>query len=176
MASEFNNDDTFNVIEDHIQQTLAADTKFASGGSLEINLFEEEHREDVATYTETQLPAISIEVNISGTPTDPTADQAEYAYLASIIITVGGGEVAQLRERSKYFGARAVRILQQQHDPDEQLKNLPADLDGGEIGAVIVLVQSVEVFVGEVGNNTNVLRGQVLIFAVVSVTFNIPRD
>ena len=67
MASVYETDDTFNVIEEHIKQALQADTKFASGGALEIKTFEEEHREDVGTYGEHELPAISIEVNISGT-------------------------------------------------------------------------------------------------------------
>jgi hypothetical protein len=176
MASTFNNDDTFNVIEDHARQALVADTKFASGGDLEIKTWEEEHREDVSTYGEHQLPAASVEASVSGTPTDPTTDQVDYPYLLSVVITVGGGEVLQLKKTAKYYAARTVRILQQQHYPDKQLAGLPADLDGGETGAVQVLVQSAQVLVGETERNLNVLRGLVEVIALVNVTYNIPED
>ena len=176
MASSYNNDDTFNVIEEHVKQALQADTKFASGGTLEIKKWEEEHRDDIGTYTEAQLPACSIEVNVSGVATDPTTDQLDYPYLAHVVIATGGGNLAQLRKDAKYFAARAVRVLQQQHYDDKQLSSLPADLDGGETGSVQVHVQSAEVMYGAMENNESVLRGLVDIVALVTVTYNIPED
>ena len=52
-------------------------------------------------------------------------------------------------------------------------------LSGGfvvTVGLCIVLVQSAEALIGVSESNSNVLRGLVEIFALVSVTFNIPED
>lgn len=176
MASAYNNDDTFNVIEEHIQQALVADSKLAAAGALEIKLWEEEHREDVGTYAEHQLPACSIEVGISGTPTIETLGQLEYPYLAHIVVVAGGGNSTQVKKTAKYYAARFVRVLQQQHRSSLQLAGLPADLSGAETGGVQVVVQSAQVLVGATERNLNVLRGLVEIFALVSVAYIIPED
>jgi hypothetical protein len=176
MATDFNSDDTFNVIEDHIKQTLEADTKFASGGALEIKTFEQEHRDDIASYVSNQLPAISIEVAVQTLEDVAIGDLVEYGYLAHmLLITEGGQTIALAKQDAKYYAARAVRVLQQQHYPDKQLTDLPSDLDGGEAGAVRVIVTSATVDVDS-ERNPNALRGLAEIFAVVTVGIQIPED
>mgnify|MGYP003654668634 CR=1 FL=1 len=177
MASTYNSDDTFNVVEDHIKQTLAADTKLTAGGSLAIVTWEQEHREDISTYEENTLPASSIEVGVQTAEDIAIGDLVDYSYLAHIlVITRGGQTLALLQSEAKYYAARFVRVLQQQHYPDKQLTDLPSDLDGGEPGAVRVNVTSAVVNVGTSERNPNVLRGLVEIFAVVTVGIQIPED
>ena len=177
MTSTYNSDDTFNVIEDHIKQTLAADTKFASGGQMAIATFEQEHREDVGSYTEVELPAISVEVGVQTAEDIAIGDLVEYDYLAHVLVVTEGGKTdALLKADAKYYAARVVRVLQQQHYPDKQLTSLPDDIDGGEAGAVRVNVTSAVVNVGTSERNPNVLRGLAEIFAVVSVGIQIPED
>jgi hypothetical protein len=177
MASVYNSDDTFNVIEDHLRQTLEADTKLATGGDLAIVTWEQEHRDDISTYEEHLLPAISIEVGVQALTDIALGDLVDYSYLAHLLlITKGGQTQALLRAESKYYAARVVRVLQQQHYPSKQLTDLPSDLDGGEAGAVQVIVTSAGVNVGTSERNPNVLRGLAEIFAVVTVGIQIPED
>ena len=177
MATIYNSDDTFNVIEDHIKQALAADTKFAAGGQMEIKTFEQEHREDVSSYTEIELPAVSVEVGVQTADDIAIGDLVEYAYLAHVlVVTQGGKTTALLQSDAKYYAARVVRVLQQQHYPDKQLESLYDDIDGGESGAVRVNITSATVNVGTSERNPNVLRGLVEIFAVVTVGIQIPED
>ena len=177
MASTFNSDDTFNVIEDHLKQALAADTKLTSGGTLEIKTWEQEHRDDVSSYTENELPASSIEVGVQTATDIAIGDLVEYSYLAHILlITRGGQTLSLLQSEAKYYAARFVRVLQQQHYPTKQLVDLPSDIDGGEPGAVRVNITSAVVNVGTSERNPNVLRGLVEIFATVTVGIQIPED
>tara|TARA_Y100000310_G_scaffold297406_1_gene330387 strand:+ start:2371 stop:2904 length:534 start_codon:yes stop_codon:yes gene_type:complete len=177
MTSAFNSDDTFNVIEEHIKQTLAADTKFAAGGTLEIKTFEQEHREDASSYGENELPAISIEVGVQSQEEVAIGDLVEYQYLAHILIVTTGGQTQKLLQTElKYYAARATRILQQQHYPTKQLTSIADDLDGADAQGTKVVVQSATVNVGATERNPNVLRGLAEIFAVVSVTITLPED
>lgn len=177
MTSIYNSDDTFNVIEDHVKQTLAADTKFASGGQMAIATFEQEHREDIGTYTDVELPAISVEVGVQTAEDIAIGDLVDYSYLLHVlVITKGGKTEALLKADAKYYAARVVRILQQQHYPDKQLTSLPDDIDGGEPGAVRVNVTSAVVTIGTSERNPNALRGLAEIFAVITVGIQIPED
>ena len=178
MTTVYNSDDTFNVIEDHIRQALVADTKLGSGGQMEIKTFEQEHRTDLASYNDNQLPAVSIEVGVQSLEDVAIGDLVEYQYLAHIIVVTEGGKTAALiKSDSKYYAARVARVLQQQHYPDAPMAaNLPGDLDGGELGAVRVTVSNVAHDVGSSERNPNALRGLVEIFAVVAVGFQIPED
>ena len=173
----FNTDDTFNVIEDHLKQTLEADAKLTTGGTLAIATWEQEHREDVSTYTEIELPACSIEVGVQTAEDIAIGDLVDYSFLAHIlIVTAGGQTLSLLQSEAKYYAARFVRVLQQQHYPDKQLTDLPSKIDGGETGAVRVNINSATVNVGTSERNPNVLRGLVEIFALVTVGIQIPED
>ena len=178
MTTVYNSDDTFNVIEDHIKQALAADTKLATGGQMAIATFEQEHRTDLSSYMDNQLPAISVEVGVQSFEDVAIGDLIEYQFLAHIIVVTAGGKTAALiKADAKYYAARVARVLQQQHYPDAPMAaNLPGDLDGGEPGAVRVTVSSVAHDVGSSERNPNALRGLVEIFAVVTVGFQIPED
>ena len=177
MASDYNSDDTFNVIEQHIVQAIQADTKLGTGGDLAIATFEQEHRDDLSTYGDNQLPACSVEVVVQSLEEIAIGDHVEYGYLAHLLIITGGGKTLQLmRADIKYYAARVIRVLQQQHYPEKQLVGLPDDLAGAEIGEVMVTVSSTVVDAGATEQNPNALRGLAEIFAVVTVGYTIPED
>jgi len=177
MASDYNSDDTFNVIEDHLIQALQADAKLGTGGALEVATWEQEHRNAISGYNENELPAISVEVGIAPAELLAIGDRMAWHYPTGIYIVITGGTLAYQKQTVKYFAARVVRVLQQQHYPDKQLVSLPDDLDGADTGDVMVNVEGVEILAGAPDEERpNVLRGYAVISADISVTYVIPED
>ena len=176
MASDYNSDDTLNVIEDHLIQALQADAKLGASGALEIKTWEQEHRDDISSYMENQLPAVSVEVGIQPPQDITIGDHVEYTYPATLLLVMTGGNLSTQRKDLKYRLARIVRVLQQQHYPSKQLVSLPDDLDGADPQGVQVVVESVFAAMGESERNPNVLRGFAEIAARVHVALTIPED
>ena len=177
MASSYNSDDTWRVVEDHVRQAIQADTKLGSGGDLEIKSWEEQPREDFNTYQSNLLPACSVNVEHQAVPEDVAiGDHVDYVYATTIILVFGGGEYQTVIGSAKYTAARVVRVLQQQHHSGKQLVDLPSDLDGGQTGEVEVQVSNVDVSAGNLESNPTTLRGYVEITALISVGFIVPED
>lgn len=172
----FNNDDIWNVIEQHIVEAMQADAKLKTGGALAIATWEQELREDVGTYQSNQLPAVGVEVLGQSAPeVVAIGDTVDYIYDAMIVMTTTGGTLPQVKKDTKYYGARAVRVLQQQHYPDKQLNNVPAAIGGADPGSVLVTVANVDFGAGTV-ENSNVLRGLIEISASVRISLIISED
>ena len=172
----FSNDDIWNVIEQHIVEALQADAKLGTGGALEIATWEQELREDVGTYQSNQLPAVGVEVIGQSAPdVIGIGDTVDYTYQAIVVIATTGGTLATVKADTKYYGSRAVRVLQQQHYPDKQLNNVTAAIGSAETGTVLVVVTNVDYGAG-IAESSNALRGLIEISASVRISLTISED
>ena len=171
--SAFSNDDTYNVVAEHVIEALQLDTKLGSGGALEIKLWEQELREDAASYNDNELPAIAVAVRIGGEDVISIGDRLEDGFIATIMTITGGGRLREIVQEAKRIAARVERVMRQQHLPDKQLNDLPADLDGGVTGSVEVSNPSTEADGGEVDDS---LRGVAVTTVSIAVEIDMPED
>ena len=117
MASVFNPDDYLNVVADHIIQTLQADPELASGGSLEIKKWEQEIREDAASFNDIDLPAVSAAAAETHETLDGFGGRMSVEFPCQVIVTTAGGTEIDVAQEAKRIGSRVVRAVRQQDHP-----------------------------------------------------------
>jgi hypothetical protein len=171
--SAFSSWDTYNVIAEHIIETLQADTEFATSGSLEIQTWEAETR-DPESYNDYELPAIAVEVMHSGAEINPLSKMTRAEYTAAVFTITGGQAVLQTaKQQAKRIAARVERALKQQNRPSKQLSDVTTDLEGAYSDSVRVL--NVETL-NDGGVIDNVLRGAATIRLNIEITFETAID
>lgn len=166
--SAFNSWDTYNVIAEHIIETLQTDS-LLEGGSLDIVTWEAETREDSAQYNDNELPAVAVEVVHSGAEINPLSKMVTGSYGALIITTTGGGaDLKTIKQQAKRIAGRIERVLRQQNRPTKQLSDLPTDLEGAFTDCV--KVTNVETLT-DGGVINNVLRGAAATTCEIEITY-----
>lgn len=167
-------DDVWNLIEEHIIEALQADADLGTGGELAIATWETELPEDVGVYQANLLPAVAVEVTgqyaeeLIGIP-----DLADWTYDVTIVVTVAGGTLTQVKTRTKRYVARIIRCLLQQHRTDKQLNTLTSEMEGADPYSVRVNIASSGTVAGRVTNGSG-LRGVGEIAATVTVGVCLP--
>lgn len=171
--SEYGSDDTYNVIAEHVIEALQADPKLGTGGDLEVKTWEQEPREDASLYDEHELPAVSVTASLSGEDVVALDDRMEYGYQVLIEVVVGGGVLRTVIQDAKKYAARVERVMRQQHLPDKQMSDLPADLDGGVPGSVEVSSPNTVIDGGAVNE---VVRGVAITSVSLAIEIDMPED
>ena len=167
--SAFSNWDTYNVIAEHIIETLQTDVELAALGSLEIQTWEAETRETSAEYNDNQVPAVAVEVVAGGLEINPLSLMQVGTYSALVIATTGGGAVLEtVKQQAKRIGARIERVLRQQNRPEKQLSDVTTDLEGAFDKSV--KVENVATF-NDGGVINNVLRGAAAVTFEIEITY-----
>ncbi len=172
--SAYNNDDTYNVIAEHVIEALQADSKLGSGGALAIKKWEQELREDAGDYNENELPAIAVTVDLSEQD-EVRVDQDRTVFLALIMIYTSGGRAITVRKNIKYYAARVERVMQQQHYTSKQLSSVTADLADAQAGSVIVEKRDTALVSGSI-EEAGGLRGIAALTFAISIDFTITED
>lgn len=176
MAETYANDNTWNVVEDHVILALQADTDLKAGGGLAIATWEQELPEDAGVYQANLLPAVAVEViQQRGEADIGFPDRVDQTYAVVVVVVVAGGELRQVKLRTKEYLSRVVRVLQQQHHTSKQLSGLPAALSGGETGSVRVWLTNATLMAGHLESGGG-LRGIAEISADVVVGMCLPED
>ena len=110
--SAFNSDDTYNVIAEHVIESLQADARLGTGGALAIKKWEQELREDAGVYNVNELPAVAVTVDLSG-QAEASTGQDRATYMALVLVCVTGGRLINVKKTVKYYAARIERVMQQ---------------------------------------------------------------
>ena len=134
--SAFQSDDYYNVIAEHVLETLQADSKLADAGALDVKTWEQELREDAGDFNSNELPAVSVTCDLSS-----------------------------VEETVKSFAARVERSMNQQEAETKQLSDVTADLLESISGSVQVTPVGTVIGGGPVEGN-NLRGVAVLSFAV----------
>lgn len=179
--SAFDNDDTYNVIAEHVLEALQADAKLGTDGDLEIATWEQELREHAGMYNDNELPAVAATIHLGSQEVVTLGDRLENGFGGLIMVYTTGGQLRDTVQLAKRIAARIERVMQQQHLPDKQLSDLPTDLDGGEPGSVVVAIQGTQIGggnvpIGETEDDGTVLRGVAAINIGINVEINMPED
>jgi len=170
----------YNLLAEKVIATLAADTVLASGGALEVKLWEQEFRDDAASFSDNELPAVSAAVVHSGGEVVEWKSGWHTAeFTAQILVTAAGNfssagtyatpDAASIKARQ--IANRIERLCRQQNVLSKQFTAAPDALEGGIAKTLKVLSVTTTAFGGEV-EGTNILRGAALIVVEFSVNFN----
>ena len=166
--SAFSSWDTYNVIAEHIIETLQGDSVL-NGGVLGIQTFESETRETSAEYNDNELPAIAVEVVHAGQEINPLSKMQTATYSALIITTTSGNVSLTLaKQLAKRIAARIERLLRQQNRPDKQLSDVTTDLEGAFADSVKITNVAT---LTDGGVINNVLRGAAATTCEIEITF-----
>lgn len=166
--SAFSSWDTYNVIAEHIIETLQGDSVL-NGGALGIQTFESETRETSAEYNDNELPAIAVEVVHSGQEINPLSKMQQATYSALIITTTSGDvTLTNAKQLAKRIAARIERLLRQQNRPDKQLSDVTTDLEGAFADSVKITNVAT---LTDGGVINNVLRGAAATTCEIEITF-----
>jgi len=166
--SAFSSWDTYNVIAEHIIETLQGDSVL-NGGALGIQTFESETRETSAEYNDNELPAIAVEVVHAGQEINPLSKMQTATYSALIITTTSGNVSLTLaKQLAKRIAARIERLLRQQNRPDKQLSDVTTDLEGAFADSVKITNVAT---LTDGGVINNVLRGAAATTCEIEITF-----
>lgn len=137
MASDYSSDDIYMVLADHINQTIVAETIFASGGALEIKTSEEELRADAGEYGLNELPAIAVACDLSDADEENIAQDIVY-FTALVMIYTKGARLQNAKKEAKRYAANIERVMEQQGQSDKQLTTVTGDMDNAQSGSVTV--------------------------------------
>lgn len=172
--SAFSNWDIYNVISEHLIETLQTDAELGSGGSLEIATWDAEPRETASEYNDHELPAIAVDVAHSGNEINPLSKLTASTYSAVIITTTGGqADLTTVKQLAKRIAARIERVLRQQGRATKQLSDVTADLEGA-MSDSLKLSNVATLTDGGVINN--VLRGAAATTCDITIDFITPID
>jgi len=172
--SAFSSWDTYNVIAEHVIETLQTDTELATAGSVEIATWESEPRETAAEYNDHELPAVSVDVVHAGQEIIPLSKMTSATFSVVIITTTGGqASLIAAKQMAKRIAARIERVLRQQNRANKQLSDVATDLEGG-MSDSLRLTNVATLTDGGVINN--VLRGAAATTCDITIDFTTPID
>lgn len=169
MASSYNSDDIYMVLADKINQTLALETIFASGGDLEIKTFEEELREDAGEYGENELPAIATACDLADRDEENIAQDVIY-FTALVMCYTKGARLQNAKKEAKRIAANVERSMEQQSQSDKQLTTATADMDNAQAGSVTVERVSAAIAAGEIESS---MRGVAALAFRIGIVFTV---
>ena len=173
MASIYSPDDYLNVVADHIIQTLTLDAELGSGGSLEIKNWEQEIREDAASFSDYELPAVSATTTGTAEELEGFGGRMTVEFQCAVVVTTAGGKEADVAQEAKRIGSRVVRAVRQQEMPAKEFAGLPADLEGAIAGDLQVSEPRMVADSGTVNSN---LRGSAVITFNITIEIIMPVD
>lgn len=166
--SAFSSYDTYNIIAEHIIETLQTDSML-EGGALDIVTWDAETRENAAVYNDHELPAVAVEVVHSGQEINPLSKMLTATYSAIIITTtLGDADLKTAKQQAKRIASRIERVLRQQNRPTKQLSDVTADLEGAFTDSVKITNVAT---LGDGGAVNNVLRGAAATACEIEITF-----
>lgn len=166
--SAFSSWDTYNVIAEHIIETLQTDS-LLEGGALDIVTWDAETRENAAVYNDYELPAVAVEVVHSGQEINPLSKMQTATYSALIITTTDGeSDLQAAKQLAKRIASRIERVLRQQNRPSKQLSTVTADLEGACTDSVKVTNVAT---LTDGGVINNVLRGAAATTCEIEITY-----
>jgi hydroxymethylpyrimidine/phosphomethylpyrimidine kinase len=135
VAETYDNDDTWNVVADHVLRALQQDAVLM--GELAIATWQQELPEDAAVFQANLLPAVAVETEgWQGATVEALTELVEHSYQVALAVVVTGGELGVVMADTKRYIARALQVLEQQHLPSKQLDGLPSAIEGAEPGSV----------------------------------------
>lgn len=143
------------TVRDKITAALEADT--GSGGLREtrdppVKLIESELRNEPRMYRDHEVPAIA--VTILGKDERVYSGAAVRSWRIGLYVYCRGLDSEAEIERAMKIAARVDKVMRDQNDPDAQLGDMPASIDGA-LGAVVVTPDRAEFLQGDEGR-----RGQ----------------
>lgn len=166
--SAFSNWDVYNVIAEHIIETLQTDTVL-NGGTIGIQTWEAETRETAAEYNDHELPAIAVQVFHSGNEINPLSNMVRSTYSAIVLSTTAGdASLTVAKQAAARIAARVERLIRQQNRPSKQLSDVTTDLEGAFADSVIV---SDVATLTDGGVVNNVLRGAAATTFAIEITY-----
>lgn len=151
-TTSYANDDLYNIGAEFVIKALQEDTALGSGGAYEVNLWEQEHREDFGTYMEYQLPAISTEVAFSSQSVEQISGVTQVALLGSVVVVREAYDLPTLKSDLLEHTARVERCLTQQYLPTRQMARMPEVIGGAEKGTLTCNVADLDLTVGELAH------------------------
>tara|TARA_R110000824_G_scaffold152470_1_gene323702 strand:+ start:22850 stop:23368 length:519 start_codon:yes stop_codon:yes gene_type:complete len=171
--SAFQSDDYYNVIAEHVLETLQADSKLADAGALDVKTWEQELREDAGDFNSNELPAVSVTCDLSSVE-DTGTQQFRRHFAVTVWIVTDGARMQNAAQTVKSFAARVERSMNQQEAETKQLSDVTADLLESISGSVQVTPVGTVIGGGPVeGNN---LRGVAVLSFAVAVDFTVVID
>lgn len=170
--SAFANDDTYNVVAEHVIEALVVDVKLKAKGALAITTWEQEFREDVEQYNDNELPLIAVTCDLSSQEEENT-QQDRTTFVTTVWVVTGGGRLQNVTQSVKHYAARVERVMQQQHDTSKQLASVTADLADAQAGSVAVNKIGTAIGGGPAGES---FRGVAVLTFGVSIDFTITID
>jgi len=168
----FQTDDYYNVIAEHVIETLKLDAKLADSGALDVKLWEQEFREDAGEYNTNELPAVAVTCDLSQQAEASVAEDRR-VYVVTVWVITDGGRKTNVEKSVKAYAARIERVMQQQHAGSKQLNDVTTDLLESVAGSVVVTPLGSAIGGGPVGES---LRGVAVLTFGVSIDFTITID
>ncbi|MAH47776.1 hypothetical protein CMI37_18285 [Candidatus Pacearchaeota archaeon] len=151
-TTSYANDDLYNIGAEFVIKALQEDTALGSGGAYEVNLWEQEHREDFGTYMDYQLPAISTEVSFSSQSVEQISGVTQVGLLGSVVVVREAYDLPTLKSDLLEHTARVERCLTQQYLPTRQMARMPEVIGGAEKGTLTCNVADLDLTVGELAH------------------------
>ena len=151
-STSYANDDLYNIGAEFIIKALQEDTALGSGGAYQVNTWEQEHRDDIGTYMDYQLPAISSEINFSAQSVDQISGVTQVGLLGSVIVVREAFDLPTLKDELLEHTARVERCLNQQYLPTRQMARMPEVIGGAETGTLTCNVADLDITVGELAH------------------------
>ena len=169
----FQTDDYYNVIAEHVLETLQADAKLADLGALDVKTWEQELREDAGQFNANELPAVSVTCDLSSQDEAAIAEDRR-VYAVTIWVVTDGARMQNAAQTVKAYAARIERVMQQQHAVSKQLTDVTTDLLDSVAGSVTVTSLGTAIGGGPVEGNR--LRGVAVMSFAVNIDFPITID
>ena len=151
-STSYSGDDLYNIAAEFVIKALKEDTAMGSGGSYEVNTWEQEHREDYASYFDYQLPAVSAEAILSSQTVEQISGEIQVGILGTVVVTREARDLPTLKSDLAEHSTRIERMLTQQNLPTRQMARMPEVISGADGGTLAVNVLDVETTVGEAGH------------------------